>query len=732
MKEQKVKGIYKWFENLPSTRSWNVLMLRMRILIMIVFLCFGVLVFVSVFVTIPMTKLDLDWADRILMAFFAVISFIPAMLTGMSIHKTLKINRLFQDISKLSSKKLNKHYVDVLITLKESIKDPFLIDYSELIKEIEVGDLKSKNEKISIVLKTLVNVLDRLKWTEKIGYGSEYIASLSNIIQGLEGIKNVHVNGIRDEIVKGVLIKLINEWMDRLKNDISLASRQARLKTELRAKDISLRTSNVIELLILNSGGPAWRIGVAILPSSDYTVKDEPLKNVESLNMEETALLRYEIVPMLLGSLSVNFEITYSEANTYTEQKISSSRSVFVSEPAKEIEFKKIGNPYIFGVPIKGPKMFYGRTEEIDRIKKEIVATSFQKQDFAILGQRRIGKTSMLYQLKGELDEKYLTVFIDVQNIEPKEPKILFINILNEIKKEILKKYDESVLPIFSVLEREKSNDGLEYTRFNDDLEKLTEIIQSGRLPKIVFLIDEVETLKDFKGLGMLDFFRSLIQKFDDIIFIVVGSDRLYELTTDYSSPFFNVFKSVELKELNKPVAKKLIKEPSEENNVDFTGNEDRVVELTGGNPYMIQAVCQYIIHLLNNERKYIVTQTDVENAAKSVVREQHVFFNDFWKETTKEGKLILFYLTENGIPSTPEEITSHIRKNTDVQISLEVLVKNFEKLEERKLIQKGESLSHLRIQQSRPNAYWFKIELFPWWISENINLKDLLREVRL
>ena len=727
MKEQKVKGIYKWFENLPSTRSWLVL----RILIMIVFLCFGVLVFVSVFVSIPMKELDLDWADRILMAFFAVISFIAAMLTGMSIHKTLKINRLFQDISKLS-KKLNKHYVDVLITLKESIKDPFLIDYSELIKEIEVGDLKSKNEKISIVLKTLVNVLDRLKWTGKIGYGSEYIASLSNIIQGLEGIKNVHVKGIRDEIVKGVLIKLIDEWMDRLIKDISLASRQARLKTELRTKDISLRTSDVIELSIVNLGGPAWRIGVAILPSSDYTVKDEPLKNVESLNEEETDLLRYEIVPLSLGSLSVNFEITYYRANTYEEQKIRSSHSVFVSEPAKEIEFKKIGNPYIFGVPIKGPKMFYGRTEEIDRIKKEIVATSFQKQDFAILGQRRIGKTSMLYQLKGELDEKYLTVFIDVQNIEPKEPKILFINILNEIKKEILKKYDESVLPIFSVLEREKSNDGLEYTRFNDDLEKLTEIIQSGRLPKIVFLIDEVETLTGFKGLGMLDFFRSLIQKFDDIIFIVVGSDRLYELTTDYSSPFFNVFKIVELKELNKPVAKKLIKEPSEENNVDFTGNEDRVVELTGGNPYLIQAVCQYIINLLNTERKNIVTLTDVENAAKSVVREQKRFFKDFWKETTKEGKLILFYLTENGMPSTPEEISSIIRKFTDVQISLEVLVKNFEKLEERKLIQKGESLSHLRIQQSRPNAYWFKIELFPWWISENINLKDLLREVRL
>jgi hypothetical protein len=521
--------------------------------------------------------------------------------------------------------------------------------------------------------------------------------------------------------------------MDRLKNDISLASLQARLKTELRTKDISLRTSNVIELLILNSGGPAWRIGVAILPSSDYTVKDEPLKNVESLNMEETALLRYEIVPMLLGSLSVNFEITYSEANTYTEQKISSSRSVFVSEPAKEIEFKKLGNPYIFGVPIKGPKMFYGRTEEIDRIKKEIAATSFQKQDFAILGQKRIGKTSVLYQLKWELDEKYLTVFIDTQNIKPKEPKILFIHILNEIKKEILKKYDESVLPIFSVLEREKSNDGLEYTRFNDDLEQLTEkIIRSGRLPKIVFLIDEVETLTEFAGLDMLDFFRSLIQKFDDIIFIVVGSDRLYELTTDYSSPFFNVFKIVELKELIKPAAKKLIKEPSEENNVDFKGNEDRVVELTGGNPYLIQAVCQYIINLLNTERKNIVTLTDVENAAKSVVSEQGSFFRSFWKETTKEGKLILFYLTENGIPSTAEEITSHIRKDTDDKISLEELTKNFEKLEERNLIQKGELMSHLQSKQSRPNAYWFKIELFPWWISENIKLKDLLLEVRL
>lgn len=727
MKEQEIEGtsVKSVIFRLVRSRSFKFIV-RLFTSIAYIYILFVI----AIFVYLGLAGGNLGFII-ISSGLFALIVFIGATNYYKNYYKNRKINRLFQDIPKLSYK-LNEHYVAVLIGLKESIDDPYLLDPSKMIEEIEAGKLKSKDENFPIVLQSLVNVSERLKWTEKIGYGSEYIASLSEITKRLEEIKNEHLDSIRDEIVKGVLIRLIAEWMNRMRRGISLASRPVRLETELRTKDITIGTSGVIELLISNLGGTAWRIRVEILPRSGYTIKDEPFKNVESLNVEETALLRYEIVPMLLGPLPVDFEITYYEAYTHEEQKICYNYSVFVIEPAKGIKFKEISNPYIFGIPIMDPKMFYGRKDEINRIKKEIVTTSFQKQDFAILGQRRIGKTSMLYQLKRELDEKYLTVFIDMQNVKPQEPKILFVSILNEIKKEIIKKYDESILPTFSVIENEKSNDGLEFIHFNDDLEKLTEIIQSSRLPKIVFLIDEVETLTGFGGLDMLDFFRSLIQKFVDIVFIVVGSNRLYELTNDYSSPFFNVFKVVELKELIEPDAKNLIKEPPEENNVDFKGNEDRVVELTGGNPYLIQAVCQYIINLLNKERKYIVTPTDVENAAKSVVREQQSFFKYFWNGTTKEGKLILFVLTENRIPSTLEEISSFIRKITDVQISLEVLVKNFEKLEERNLIQKGELMPHLRTKRSRPNAYWFKVELFPWWIRERINLKDLLREVRL
>ena len=80
--------------------------------------------------------------------------------------------------------------------------------------------------------------------------------------------------------------------------------------------------------------------------------------------------------------------------------------------------FVKMKNPYTFGVPVRGEN-FFGRKEELQVILDTLEnVPRGQKQDLAILGPRRIGKSSLLYRLVDLLTphREFVPVYVDLQN----------------------------------------------------------------------------------------------------------------------------------------------------------------------------------------------------------------------------------------------------------------------------------------------------------------------------
>ena len=73
-------------------------------------------------------------------------------------------------------------------------------------------------------------------------------------------------------------------------------------------------------------------------------------------------------------------------------------------------------NPYIAGNPLTGSEMFFGRADVFDFIHQ---ALSGQHQDHVLVlyGQRRTGKTSVLYQMDRHLSDRYLCIFIDLHGL---------------------------------------------------------------------------------------------------------------------------------------------------------------------------------------------------------------------------------------------------------------------------------------------------------------------------
>src|SRR5262249_3464219 len=77
-------------------------------------------------------------------------------------------------------------------------------------------------------------------------------------------------------------------------------------------------------------------------------------------------------------------------------------------------------NPYEAGKPIrrKNSKVFFGREDvfkEIAQILDENTNDTSGKSRVLLVGERRMGKTSVLLQLDYELPERYIPVFMDMQ-----------------------------------------------------------------------------------------------------------------------------------------------------------------------------------------------------------------------------------------------------------------------------------------------------------------------------
>ncbi len=80
-----------------------------------------------------------------------------------------------------------------------------------------------------------------------------------------------------------------------------------------------------------------------------------------------------------------------------------------------------INNPYFYGPMVTDPAMFFGRKDELARIRDRLrkgVST-------AVIGSRRIGKSSLLYQLAQQTDalpEGVLAVYLDLQDAAHHKP----------------------------------------------------------------------------------------------------------------------------------------------------------------------------------------------------------------------------------------------------------------------------------------------------------------------
>ena len=91
-------------------------------------------------------------------------------------------------------------------------------------------------------------------------------------------------------------------------------------------------------------------------------------------------------------------------------------------------------NPYIAGSPVTGTEMFYGREDVFSVVQRNLIGRH-RDTPVVLYGQRRTGKTSVLYQLHRHLDASYRCIFIDLHGLNLHGMGNLMLGIANSISR---------------------------------------------------------------------------------------------------------------------------------------------------------------------------------------------------------------------------------------------------------------------------------------------------------
>lgn len=271
--------------------------------------------------------------------------------------------------------------------------------------------------------------------------------------------------------------------------------------------------------------------------------------------------------------------------------------------------FKRRFNPYIAGAPIRMPNQFYGRVAIIRKILDGI-----HQNHFLIESERRIGKTSLLYQIKYQLDNRldskisFFTAFVNIQATEEVE---FWQHIRDCIFVSQGRKLPKSTTP-------------LGFHAFREELKLILNVLQKHSAPKeirLVLLIDEVDQFKVYDS-KVLQKFRKLFQEEHRLQAVMAGVN-ISEIFNTNTSPWHNQLIPVEIKELEDNYARSLIVGPIA-GLYSYTSKAiEKILQASHKKPYHIQGICYHSVDEMfnrtnNDGKKGQILIQDVELAIKT------------------------------------------------------------------------------------------------------------------
>jgi starch synthase len=312
----------------------------------------------------------------------------------------------------------------------------------------------------------------------------------------------------------------------------------------------------------------------------------------------------------------------------------------------------RVTPPYVIRGAVPA-KMFFGREAELRRLI-ENAGTA----DFAIVGNRRIGKTSLLHFARTRLEAagRVQPLLIDCQTVK-------------------------AVTDFFTAFQMQQNRVALSEPTPAGFVEMATQCRKSGK--PLVLLMDEVDDLLHYEkdhGETLVAVWRQLAQA-GICHFIFCGSRRLaQDVENPHHLTLYNFPQPLPLGCLGPDTAQKVFTEPLDALDIAMEEKTElirQVMELTSGHPYLIQYIGWELVSAANDykrtERKILLSDL---NALRTSAKFADEYLGTIWGNTGPLEKLITLLapaagfkietiedlLAKQGIQVTTDELDTALR----------------------------------------------------------------------
>lgn len=327
------------------------------------------------------------------------------------------------------------------------------------------------------------------------------------------------------------------------------------------------------------------------------------------------------------------------------------------------------------------PDLFYGT----DRLKMidETISGLHKGESFAIVGGRRLGKTTLLRRLEKEIvkgSPRLLPVYIDAQAMPGAS---------------------SSAEALRWVRERVEGSIGLDLSGEDYQFgEWITGAVTRKDCLKLVLLVDEFDAFREYKWCStFFNNWRALINNTPGVSerlgVVLTGARMLQTLRESPGSPLSNVLTWKYLSLLNEEDTKRLVHEPTGGRFGSDVG--ESVWRDTGGHPFIIQ----YLMHHLCESEKEGVEEA-LEVAGRKFINEHDIVFRQWWFDHLEEHERKVYRVLRRKKNMSVEEVAQELGypKGT--------------------IRQNLKTLSYIGLVRGVKGAYTIAGEIFDKWIEDN------------
>jgi hypothetical protein len=370
-------------------------------------------------------------------------------------------------------------------------------------------------------------------------------------------------------------------------------------------------------------------------------------------------------------------------------------------------------NPFVPGKPLEPDSpLFVGRSATF-RFLREALHGAYQENVVALIGQRRIGKTSILRQAQSRLSDLYWPVFIDVQG--------LLVNDLGSLLRLLAGRCREAVGVAAAVPEA---------SEFAADPQALPRFLRQvmGRAvgsKRLLIMLDEFDDLEHKVRSGLLPqdifaYLRHLVQHSPGIAFLLSGTNRLEELGQDYWSFLFNLALYRRIGRLRPDSTGRALTETLAQVGIACDAlTAYRTWEITGGHPYLLQLVGHYLVSRCQRTGASALTREAVDSCLGEMLEWGDAHLGYLWELADPVEQAVLAVVQGRGHKGATAAQVSEVLGRYACHVSPEVIAAALDGLVDKDLA--------TAVGSTAPR-YRLTMGIFGAWIAANQSLPRAIR----